>query len=350
MKSKKLISLFLSFVLMLALMVPAFAAEVVIDNGRDFGRTGSELTIQAGSLRETEDTQVFMEGLTPTYFCTAPVYLRGDTNESQWDVYTLKSGVLGYEFDQRLEDATNKKGELEYTITEPGIYMVRGWFAEIPVRNNAVLIVEEGSAEGTGDGTGDGESNQWISFSDVSADRWSYDYIMLCAQQGIIQGTTAPDANGMSIYDPTSTVTLGQFLAVLTRPLIASEIEMTEEGGNWALPYYFSAMAVDMIEEGEFAVEDLGNAISREDMCLLLVRAAKIHGETLQVREGAEEEILDFDTISSQRRDSVLKAYSSGLITGYQDGAFGPDGTMTREQMAAVVCRLMGYAPRAVED
>lgn len=348
MRGKKLISLLLSLTFALTLMVPAFAAEVVIDNGRDFGRAGSELTIQSASLRETEHTQVFMEGLTSTYFCTAPVYLRGDTCNSQWDVYTLKPGVLGYEFDQWLEEATNEEGELEYTITEPGIYMVRGWFAEIPVRNNAVLIVEEGS----GEETGEGENHQVTAFSDVPADRWSYNYIMLCTQRGAIQGVTAPDSNGVSTYDPNGTVTLGQFLAVLTRLLVIEDIDMEAvgESENWAFPYYLAAVFAGMIEEEEFAAEALGDAISREDMCLLLERAAQINGETLQARKGAEKEIQDFDTVSSQRQDAVLKAYSNGLITGYQDGTFGPDGTMTREQMAAVVCRLMGYAPRAEVD
>ena len=34
------------------------------------------------------------------------------------------------------------------------------------------------------------------------------------------------------------------------------------------------------------------------------------------------------------------------MIAGFNDGTFGPNATMTRAQMATVVCRLMEYAPR----
>ena len=50
--------------------------------------------------------------------------------------------------------------------------------------------------------------------------------------------------------------------------------------------------------------------------------------------------------MSSGKVTAVKQAYSSGLLFGVNNDNFDPKGTMTRAQMATVVCRLMNYAPR----
>ena len=188
-----------------------------------------------------------------------------------------------------------------------------------------------------------------LSFSDVEEGHWSYSAIMLCVQHGAIQGTTAPDANGVGQFNPAGTVTLGQFLTVLTRLVSKDYLKDTTvpQGKNWAYPYYMAAINSGLINRGDFAESALGSNISREDMSYLLVRAAGLNGETLEVNPYAQSNIPDFNSVHSARRSYVLQAYSNGLITGYSGGYFGPKDTMTREQMATVVCRLMEYAPRA---
>ncbi len=187
------------------------------------------------------------------------------------------------------------------------------------------------------------------SFSDVAPNRWSYQNIMLCVQHGAIQGTKTPDANGVGEFNPAGTVTLGQFLTVLTRLVSKDYLKDTTvpQGKNWAYPYYMAAINSGLINRGDFAESALGSNISREDMSYLLVRAAGLNGETLETNPYAQANIPDFNSVHSARRSYVLQAYSNGLITGYDGGYFGPKDTMTREQMATVVCRLMEYAPRA---
>ena len=36
-----------------------------------------------------------------------------------------------------------------------------------------------------------------------------------------------------------------------------------------------------------------------------------------------------------------------GILTGFEDGTFKPDETVTRAQMAAIVCRTLGYESQA---
>ena len=186
------------------------------------------------------------------------------------------------------------------------------------------------------------------SFRDVASNRWSYKSIMLCVEHGAIAGTKTPDANGVGEFNPTGTVTVGQFITVLTR-LVASDMIQGKagEGEHWAAPNYWAAVNSGMIRQTDFTMSELNNPISREDMAFLLVKAAELNGETLVAHPKASSVISDYSKISADRKGYVTQCYSNGLIAGYSDGSFGYADTMTREQMATVVCRLMQYQPRS---
>ena len=186
------------------------------------------------------------------------------------------------------------------------------------------------------------------SFSDVEKGHWAENAIMLCVQHGAVNGTKTPDENGVGEFDPKGTVTLGTFFAILTRLVAKDYITgVPAEGESWSMPYYNAAVNSGMIKEKDFHIARLDMPINREDMSYLLVNAAKLNGEKLEINELAESNIKDFGKVSTDRKECVLQAYSNGLITGYDGNMFGPEDTMTREQMAMVVCRLMKYAPRA---
>ncbi|MBE6029984.1 MAG: S-layer homology domain-containing protein [Clostridiales bacterium] len=185
-------------------------------------------------------------------------------------------------------------------------------------------------------------------FSDVSEKRWSYESIMICAEKGAVNGTVAPDENGIGKYDPASNVTVGQFLAVITR-LVAPEYIDDSVSGHWAQKYYNAACDSGIIDRGwrwPDTKEYLNSYITRERMAHILYNAAEISGETLEIENKYVQSIKDYYEVELFSNKQVLAAYSNGLITGFEDGTFRPQGNMTREQMAAVVCRLMEYTPR----
>ena len=185
------------------------------------------------------------------------------------------------------------------------------------------------------------------SFDDVPSNFWAHDYIMLCVQHGAIAGTRTPDANGVGSFNPNGQVTLGQFLAVITR-LVATDKIAGDTSVHWSVPYYNAAVQSGVIKASDFECTPgaLNSSLSREDMALILVNAAKVNGESMQTLAGVENMMKDYNSISYDRRDAVMKAYSNGLLAGDTVGKFNPHNTMTRAQMATVVCRLMEYAPR----
>ncbi len=185
-------------------------------------------------------------------------------------------------------------------------------------------------------------------FSDVPKTEWSYNYIMLCAQNGAVNGTTNPDENGIATFAPKMEVSLGQFLAAMTKLLCPSLVKPLEEGQQWTLPYYNAAVEAKLISKSEFDYSNINEKLSREDMAYILVSAAKYNGEVLSAKDGIENAIADYDKVSANRKDAVEKAYSNGLITGTDaNGTFAPKNSMTREQMATVICRLMKWTERA---
>lgn len=185
-----------------------------------------------------------------------------------------------------------------------------------------------------------------LTFSDVRINDWYYTYVMSCVQHGAIEGTT-PAVNGIGTFAPNQNVSLGQFLAVLTRLIAADKID-TSLSGHWAMPNYSAAIDIGLIYSYEYSSSkaDLEKQLTREEMAVLLSRAAEINGEPLEILPGIENNINDLDMVSRDKVTAVKQAYSSGLLFGVNNDNFDPKGTMTRAQMATVVCRLMNYAPR----
>ena len=192
-------------------------------------------------------------------------------------------------------------------------------------------------------------SQETLTFSDVPTTDWAYPYIMSCVQKGAIAGTTTP-VNGIGTFNPGGKVTLSQFITVLTRLIAADKIDtsLSGSGVHWAMPNYSAAIDIGLIYAYEYSSSkaDLEKQLTREEMAVLLSRAAEINGEPLEILPGIENNINDLDKVSSDKVTAVKQAYSSGLLFGVNNDNFDPKGTMTRAQMATVVCRLMNYAPR----
>ena len=188
-----------------------------------------------------------------------------------------------------------------------------------------------------------------LTFSDVRINDWYYTYVMSCVQHGAIEGTT-PAVNGIGTFNPGGKVTLSQFITVLTRLIAADKIDssLAGSGVHWAMPNYSAAIDIGLIYAYEYSSSkaDLEKQLTREEMAVLLSRAAEINGEPLEILPGIENNINDLDMVSHDKVTAVKQAYSSGLLFGVNNDNFDPKGTMTRAQMATVVCRLMNYYPR----
>jgi len=186
------------------------------------------------------------------------------------------------------------------------------------------------------------------SFSDVSKNHWAYNDIMILFEKGIVSGVTIPNSDGVGTYAPDGTVTLSQFLAISTRLVAEPYIKSENVGEIWYTQYYNAAVESGLISKSEFSFGAMDKGISREDMAHILVKVAEKNGEILNIKDGIKNKIKDFSSISVERQDAVLKAYSNGLLVGDNMGNFNPKNVLTRAQVAAVFCRVMNFTERPV--
>lgn len=181
-------------------------------------------------------------------------------------------------------------------------------------------------------------------FDDVPTSHWAYTDIMTMANQGAIGGTTTP-VNGIGHFDPSGTVSLGQFLTIATRLVASDKIAPQVEGEHWAMANYRAAIEAGIITRNDFMPSSLDVPITRQDMAFILVNVAKVNGETLTITPNIENNINDYGAISQHRENAVKQAYSNGLLQG-NGGNFNPQGTAKRAEISAVFCRVMNYVAR----
>lgn len=184
------------------------------------------------------------------------------------------------------------------------------------------------------------------SFPDViQGQDWFFDNVMAMAKAGYINGFD----DGK--FHPNDDMSRAQFLMVVAKIL---NLDTTSGSDNWWEGAYLSAVDAGIITKGEMPLdkEVLNGAIPREEMALIAIRTMDKLGETVNVSyEGnVKASIKDFSQVSPYYKDFVLKAYSSGVITGYTDSTFKPQITLPRCQAAAVLNRIIDSSARVKQD
>ena len=181
------------------------------------------------------------------------------------------------------------------------------------------------------------------SFKDVPSTHWAHDAIMEMVDMGLLAGTTAPDANGVGTFSPDSSMNRSHFVVVIARYLYGEELTAMPNGEKWYSSAYTLLLNKGILKKTDFENGSLDVAMSRQEMAYVLAKAADAQGKAPDSLV-ASSKIPDYNKISTQYKDSVVKAYSMGLIAGTDSkGTFNPYGTLNRAQASTVIYRLIGY-------
>ena len=188
-----------------------------------------------------------------------------------------------------------------------------------------------------------GAENPPERFSDVKSDNWAYEYIEEMAKRGAINGY--PDGT----FKPKDQVTRVEFAKIL---VVAGGLVVPDDArssfadvrdGNWGVPYievskpymtYYKSGGQLMFKPKEAAV--------REDIAVAVV---KLKGYDTRSADLAMLEAMfsDVDTISEAAKPYVALAVENKLISGYTDGTFRGQKTITRAETAAILWRAFQY-------
>ena len=183
---------------------------------------------------------------------------------------------------------------------------------------------------------------------------WAYDAIMDMVEMGLFAGTEKPDANGYGLFSPKSPMTRAQFVTVVTRYLYNDELEaMKAEDGEpsyWFEYNYELALEHGILKEREFSQEEMSSPMTRQEMAMVLVRAAGEKGEHAEKLVHTQR-IADYGKVGDYYKDYVRQCYSMGMLCGVDNkGTFAPTDGLTRAAAATVLYRLVNSDNRIEVD
>lgn len=188
-------------------------------------------------------------------------------------------------------------------------------------------------------------------FQDVKGKEWYAKDVLALAENKneIIKGF--PDGT----FRGSSKLGVDQFITMLVR---AAGERAENHSQYWAIGYLNKAKELGILQDGDFA--DYKAQITREQMALLILRYLARSMDVSQISmETVEKSISDFKMVGVYEekyektlayQEAVKKAYALGILTGYEDTRFLPQGILSRAEASAVVMRLLDSSRRVKYD
>ncbi len=175
-------------------------------------------------------------------------------------------------------------------------------------------------------------------FRDVTESNWAYEYVDFASIREIVAGV------GDNLFEPDGGLTRAMFVTILGR--IHGNLGAYDkhsftdvESGSW-YEEYVSWASYNGIVEG-YDAEHFGpdDKITREQICAMIDRYMKYEG----YNNAAEtvDKFTDDALISDWAYDSVETVKNLGIVVGYEDGSFRPQGIATRAEGATIFTKLI---------
>lgn len=167
---------------------------------------------------------------------------------------------------------------------------------------------------------------------------WAESIIISCTDKkyldGYEDGTFHPD-------DP---VTAAEFAKIYSA--WQNNFYIVNEG-YWAMPFIRDMLSSGIFEQGDFT--DYNAYMTREACAKAIV--SSLSGEYFPTNlDKFAEYITDINSVDEKYREYVLKAYISGIITGYDDGSFNPKGYVTRAEILTIINRALNENMRTIPE
>lgn len=174
-------------------------------------------------------------------------------------------------------------------------------------------------------------------FSDLAGVEWAKESINALAAKKIINGT-AP-----GIFEPNSNITREQIVKMILLS-VGKEIEDADcpfvdvDSDAWYAPYVkdgYKKGIINGISATEFGT---GRNLTRQDLAVIIVRAAQKAGIELSAAEDAG--FADGADIAEYAKDAVNILHAMKVINGKEENVFAPADFCTRAEAAKMIYNL----------
>ncbi len=177
------------------------------------------------------------------------------------------------------------------------------------------------------------------SMSDVPG-HWAADTIKRVVGSGFASGY--PDGS----FGPNLKISRAEFAKLLVDMMglapggtAADRVKDAASIPGWAKGHLAKAMETGLIKGYEDGSLRPGSLITRGEMVVMMVRAARALG--LQLEQGGTVTFADAGKVPSWARDALVLAVKNGLAWGREDNTFGPWDTASRAEAVTFLYRLL---------
>lgn len=160
-----------------------------------------------------------------------------------------------------------------------------------------------------------------VNLIDVKPTDWHMPTISKLVELGGIQGY--PDGS----FKPNNSMTKAEFIKTLVISL--GENETSKSGDHWASGYISKAESIKILEKGK--LHNIDKPISR-------LEAAEIISNTLTYLK----EIYEVNS------DPISRVSAKGIMSGYPDGSFKGENSLTRAEASTIIVRLIDKEMRTI--
>ncbi len=172
-------------------------------------------------------------------------------------------------------------------------------------------------------------------FEDLDSVPWAKEAINNLALKGIIAGRTA------TAYEPDATITREEFVKLIVTSLSLSvsgdtmQFEDVKES-DWFYPYVRSAFNAEIINGVSQTRFGAGEAITRQDMAVIVNRALYIAGVDMEDVNQAIT-FADDGQVSDYAKEAVTSLQKKGIMVGNEQNCFMPLEEATRAEAAKII-------------
>lgn len=174
-------------------------------------------------------------------------------------------------------------------------------------------------------------------FNDISQSDWFYDSLLYMKKKGIMVGND-------NEVRPHDAVTRGEFAKIIVTAFGLEKAddknEFADTGDVWWGEYAEIASANGIVYGVGDNKFDGGGIITREMMAVMISRAIKACGITLQEKNESNT-FSDNDLISSYAKEAVVELAKLGIINGVGDGKFAPTAEVKRSEAAQIIYNIL---------
>ena len=180
-----------------------------------------------------------------------------------------------------------------------------------------------------------------LRFTDLGNHAWASDAINSLADEGIIKGTSD------STYSPANNITRADFALLLVRAFELSSDNSENFSDVDANDYYAQELAIarntgiiNGTGDNKYAPR---NAITRQDMMLIVYRALNKLGVEIKASDAAKADTYgDFADVSDCAKEAVEKLVAAGLVNG-KSSNIAPKDYTTRAEVAVLIKRILDF-------